>query len=102
MQHMTKSTHEDAIWRRIQDPRMGRNLEEAYHMAHTSEFRAVGFSIAPRIAAFRASFTKSVEQYKTYRRTLTELESLTSRELADIGLNRHALRDIAYESAYGA
>ncbi|MCF2870190.1 DUF1127 domain-containing protein [Octadecabacter sp. G9-8] len=71
-------------------------------MAHTSDFRSVGFSIVPRIAEYRAAFAKGIEQYKTYRRTLAELEGLTSRELADIGLNPHALKDIAYESAYGA
>ena len=71
-------------------------------MAHTSEFRVAGFSIAPRITEVRAAFAKRIEQYKTYRRTLAELESLTARELADIGLNRHALREIAHESAYGA
>lgn len=71
-------------------------------MAHTSDFRSVGFSFVPRIAELCVSFTKNLEQYRTYRRTLAELESLTSRELADIGLNRHALKDIAYESAYGA
>jgi len=71
-------------------------------MAYTTDVHSGGFSIAPRIAQYRAAFAKSVEQYKTYRRTLAELESLTSRELADIGLNPHALKDIAYESAYGA
>jgi uncharacterized protein YjiS (DUF1127 family) len=71
-------------------------------MAHTSDFRSAGFSFVPRIAELCVSFTKNLEEYHTYHRTLAELESLTSRELADIGLNRHALKDIAYESAYGA
>ena len=71
-------------------------------MAFTSDIRTGGFTIAPRIAHYRAAINKSVEQYKTYRRTLAELESLTPRELADIGINRHAVKDIARDAAFGA
>ncbi len=39
-------------------------------------------------------------QYKTYRNTLDELEALTDRELADLGISRLSLRSIAYKAAY--
>ena len=40
------------------------------------------------------------ERYKTYRRTLEELEALTDRDLADLGVSRLQLRSIAYSAAY--
>ena len=39
-------------------------------------------------------------QYRTYRQTLEELERLSERELADLGIHRAQLRSIAYKAAY--
>lgn len=39
--------------------------------------------------------------YRSYRATLEELEMLTDRELADIGMHRSNIRDIAREHVYG-
>ena len=36
-----------------------------------------------------------------YIRTLRELESTSDRDLADIGISRLSIREIAYDSAYG-
>lgn len=36
-----------------------------------------------------------------YRQTVKELESLSNRDLADLGLSRSAIRGIALEAAYG-
>ena len=44
--------------------------------------------------------TARVERYKTYRRTLADLETLSDRELADLGMSRAMLRAIAYKAAY--
>lgn len=41
------------------------------------------------------------ERQKVYRTTLRELNVLSSRELADIGLSRAALKSVAWEAAYG-
>lgn len=40
--------------------------------------------------------------YRLYRKTLAELESLSDRELADLGISRLSIREIARESVYGA
>ncbi|SES14772.1 protein of unknown function [Tranquillimonas rosea] len=40
-------------------------------------------------------------RWRLYRRTLTELQSLTTRELADLGIGRSQVRGIALEAAYG-
>ena len=44
--------------------------------------------------------SKRFAQYRTYRQTLTELETLSDRELADLGIHRSNLRGIAYRAAY--
>lgn len=39
-------------------------------------------------------------RYTVYRTTLSELEELTDRDLADLGLNRSLIKSVAYEAAY--
>ena len=48
-----------------------------------------------------AGIRKSLADYRLYRRTLTELESLSDRELRDLGLSRLSIREVAYDSVYG-
>lgn len=48
-----------------------------------------------------AKFKKMLEQRQTYKRTLKELTKLTDRELADIGINRCMIHEIAREHATG-
>ena len=55
-----------------------------------------------RVAAFFHGVATSVAQYRLYRTTLAELQSLGDRELADLGLNRSVLRSVAYRAAYKA
>jgi uncharacterized protein YjiS (DUF1127 family) len=40
--------------------------------------------------------------YRKYRSTLEELSNLSDRELADFGMDRGSIRDIAREHVYGA
>ncbi len=69
-------------------------------MANITTFRSDAAStdgtLGP-VARLRAWFT----DWQLYRATLDELQSLNDRELADLGLSRHSIRDIAYESVYG-
>jgi len=53
-----------------------------------------------RAARMVGNLTARAERYKTYRRTLEELETLSDRELADLGMSRSVLRGIAYKAAY--
>ena len=53
-----------------------------------------------RVADLVGDITLRVQRYKTYRRTLEELEMLSDRELADLGISRSMLRAIAYKAAY--
>ena len=38
---------------------------------------------------------------RQYRKTISELSSLTGRELADLGLNKSCIHAAAYEAVYG-
>lgn len=60
------------------------------------------FETRPRKAArdLIGGLSQRFARYRTYRRTLDELESMSDRELADIGLHRSQLRGIAWRSAY--
>lgn len=45
---------------------------------------------------------KAISDYRLYRRTLEELQSLSDRELADLGVSRLSLTDVARSSVYDA
>lgn len=69
-------------------------------MAHVSDIRISGTSIASRAYDLRDTLITRFNQYRTYRVTLGELRSLSARELNDLGLNQYTLRDVAMEAAY--
>lgn len=45
---------------------------------------------------------RSYAEHKLYRQTLNELQSLSDRELNDIGISRLVVKDVAHHSVYGA
>ena len=44
---------------------------------------------------------KAVSDYSEYRRIASEIETLSPREAADIGISQRDARKIAYASVYG-
>ncbi len=54
------------------------------------------------VSGFFRDIAKTVGQYRLYRTTLVELQSLSDHELSDLGLSRSALRSVAYNSVYNA
>jgi uncharacterized protein YjiS (DUF1127 family) len=80
-------------------------------MAHTSDTGIFGSSVFLRLTTLRLTTLRLTTlrdtvatrygQYQTYRKTLRELESLTKRELNDLGLNQYTLQAVAREAAYG-
>jgi uncharacterized protein YjiS (DUF1127 family) len=70
-------------------------------MAHTSDTGIFGSSVFLRLTNLRDTVATHYGQYQTYRKTLRELESLSKRELNDLGLNQYTLRAVAREAAYG-
>lgn len=65
-------------------------------MAHALTNSAAAVNELGLIDRARAAFAR----YRAYRNTLNELQSLSSRELADLGLSRACVRDVAREAAY--
>ena len=73
------------------DPRKETKMTQVLH-----------FPTAAAPTGFLARFAVVVANYRLYRETLAELESLGDRELSDLGIARTSIRDIARESVYGA
>lgn len=67
-------------------------------MAFTTQTHA-GITFADRWAAVRADFAEARAKRAMYKTTKAELANLTSRELADIGINRSMINRIAMEAA---
>ena len=67
--------------------------------ASTQQTRAFGFlgQIAEAFGSLRTAWTRS----RVYVRTYNELNALTTRELADLGISRSMITRLAYEAAYG-
>ena len=53
-----------------------------------------------RFQAALKSLTARYAQYRVYRETMNELQGLSNRELADLGLSRSEIRRVAYHAAY--
>lgn len=68
-------------------------------MAHISSINRTA-SLMDRLVAFKGDLATRYAKYSLYRNTLAELQSLSNRELADLGLARSNLKSIAYEAAY--
>lgn len=70
-------------------------------MAYVSSNRTTSLSIGGRFAEMGKQAAEAWTAWRLYRRTLDELQALSARELADLGLNRSMLRQAAFEAVYG-
>ncbi|MGC1506633.1 MAG: DUF1127 domain-containing protein [Sulfitobacter sp.] len=68
-------------------------------MAYLTTTSAIGTSFGARATAAFQSIAASYKQHRLYRETFDELSALSNRELADLGLNRSNLHQVARESA---
>lgn len=71
-------------------------------MAYIAGNRNTSLTLGARLSEIFSGFGEAYAQWRTYRRTLNELQELSARELDDLGLNRANLRAAAYVAAYGA
>lgn len=64
------------------------------------------FDLVGEVLSFAANAINSASQKhkerQIYRHTMSELQSLSNRELADLGINRSELKRIAWASATGS
>ena len=71
-------------------------------MAHASSNRQNALQSLPlfaRLGEIAEEFRAALEVQRTFRNTLAELQTLSARELQDLGLNPSNLRQTAWESA---
>ena len=70
-------------------------------MAFITETRTNGITLTQRLTNLRANLAAAHAQRKIYKTTVSELENLSGRELADLGLSRSSIKSVALEAAYG-
>lgn len=72
-------------------------------MAYVTSNRTIsnGMGLGARLTEIGKDIVAALRSYRVYRETLTELQALSTRELADLGLNASMLRSIALQAAYG-
>lgn len=69
-------------------------------MAHVTHTNVSQTGLVHRAAELIAGLKHRIAAYRVYRKTLRELQQLSTRELADLGLSRSELRRVAYHAAY--
>ena len=70
-------------------------------MAFMTDTLSAAGSIVERIGRIRAAIGDRHARQTLYRRTLAELQALSDRDLADLGIARGDLHDLAREAAWG-
>jgi uncharacterized protein YjiS (DUF1127 family) len=78
-----------------------RQRYEAKQMAYVNSTRAASGSFQDRLTAITRYVRAAVLRRRMYRQTARELNGLTDRELADLGIHRADIRQIATEAACG-
>ena len=75
------------------------------HMTFVNDIQKHEAGLVERItASFKAQRAQSAaraKQNRVYRETLHELQSLSNRDLADIGIHRSQIEGLAHDAAYG-
>lgn len=71
-------------------------------MSVQTETFFAGTSLMSRFHALRVQMADNAAKRKVYRTTIAELETLTSRDLHDLGIAPGMIKQIAHEAAYGA
>ncbi len=70
-------------------------------MTYAITRRGSHFSLSEFAADLVASVKENRARRAVYSKTLGELRMMTDRDLADIGIARIQIEDIAFEAAYG-
>ncbi len=63
--------------------------------------RASSVSLSDRFGSAFKSVKEAMDRRRVYNQTVLELSSLSDRDLADLGMARPMISDVAREAAYG-
>ena len=66
-----------------------------------SSVRPVGWALRDLVQHQMQKLQKLTQRRRVYLQTVTELNALTDRELADLGLHRLMIPAVAKDAAYG-
>ncbi|MBV2358191.1 DUF1127 domain-containing protein [Thalassococcus sp. CAU 1522] len=66
----------------------------------TDSFSRTQGGLGGRFAALVVDLRARLARRRIYRETLRELNTLSERELNDLGLNRSVIRRVAWQAAY--
>lgn len=69
-------------------------------MAFVSHIRATQTGTQNPISTAFHNMLERFKEYRLYRKTLAELNQLSDRELADIGLSRSMARRVAFDATH--
>lgn len=70
-------------------------------MAYVNSSRTLTVGFADRMANIAKSIKLALHRRRLFSQTVRELNALTDRELADLGIHASMIRDIAKQAAYG-
>jgi uncharacterized protein YjiS (DUF1127 family) len=70
-------------------------------MAYVNSTRTNTVSLSDRFGSLIAAFKAAVARRRVYDQTVRELASLSDRDLADLGISRAVITQVASEAAYG-
>jgi uncharacterized protein YjiS (DUF1127 family) len=70
-------------------------------MAYVNTTRVARKGVLDRLSVLKDGIVTALHQRRVYARTAAELNALTDRELADLGIVRLSIPEIAREAAYG-
>lgn len=68
-------------------------------MADVSYSHSLRTGLLDRLAMRLKQAGERLDRYRVYRQTLSELEALSDRDLADLSLSRHDINRVAREAA---
>ena len=69
-------------------------------MTTVSDFNVPRYSLRTIFSERFNTLREQMAKRAIYRTTVAELNSLSGRDLADLGIHRSSIRSIAYEAAY--
>ena len=75
--------------------------EKRLTMAYVTNNRTDTATFGQRLVDLHEAALASYSNWRVYRTTLNELNSLSTREMADLGINPSMVKRIALEAAYG-
>ena len=70
-------------------------------MAYVNSSRSATISFTDRLGSLAKSVKLALHRRRLFNQTVRELNALSNRELADLGIHASMIKQIATEAAYG-